>query len=161
VNLVIREIRDTDVEPLVELSLLAWKPVFVSFERLLGPDIFPTVYPDWRKSQREGVESVLRNSKQTPTWVAEVDGVPVGYISYRIDVDARTGVVQLLAVHPDRQNRGIGTKLNEWALERMKEAGAELAEVSAGGDESHAPARRSYEKAGYTSLPLVRYYKKL
>jgi GNAT superfamily N-acetyltransferase len=64
-------------------------------------------------------------------------------------------------VHPDRQNRGIGTRLNEWALARMKEAGVELADVSTGGDESHAPARRSYEKAGYTALPLVRYYKKL
>jgi GNAT superfamily N-acetyltransferase len=161
VDLLIREIRDADIEPLVELSLLAWAPVFDSFERLLGPEIYPAVYPDWRKSQREDVESILKNSEEIPTWVAEVDGVPAGYISYRIDSDARTGVVQLLAVHPDRQNRGIGTKLNEWALERLKEAGVELADVSTGGDESHAPARRSYEKAGYTPLPLVRYYKKL
>ena len=37
----------------------------------------------------------------------------------------------------------------------------ELVEVGTGGDEGHAPARRSYEKAGYTPLPLVRYYKRL
>jgi hypothetical protein len=36
-----------------------------------------------------------------------------------------------------------------------------LAVVATGGDESHAPARKSYEKAGYTPLPLVRYYKDL
>jgi len=30
-----------------------------------------------------------------------------------------------------------------------------------GGDESHAPARKSYEKAGHTGLPLVPYYKDL
>jgi hypothetical protein len=36
-----------------------------------------------------------------------------------------------------------------------------LAVVGAGGDEGHAPARRSYEKAGYTALPLVRFYKAL
>ena len=35
-----------------------------------------------------------------------------------------------------------------------------LATVDTGGDGIHAPARRSYEKAGYTALPLVRYYKK-
>jgi GNAT superfamily N-acetyltransferase len=161
VEVLIREIREADIEPLIELSLLAWSPVFLSFERLLGPNIFPTVYPDWRKSQREGVESILRNSEETPTWVAEVDGTPVGYISYKQNAETRTAQVQLLAVHPDHQNQGIGTKLNDWALERMREAGVELADVSTGGDESHAPARRSYEKAGYTALPLVRYYKKL
>ena len=37
----------------------------------------------------------------------------------------------------------------------------EMAEVMTGGDPGHAPARRSYEKAGYTPLPLVRYYKAL
>ena len=36
-----------------------------------------------------------------------------------------------------------------------------LAVVGTGGDEGHAPARRSYEKAGYTGLPLVRYYQEL
>ena len=33
--------------------------------------------------------------------------------------------------------------------------------VGTGGDPGHAPARRSYEKSGYTPLPLVRYYKDL
>jgi hypothetical protein len=36
-----------------------------------------------------------------------------------------------------------------------------LARVETGGDPSHAPARRSYENAGYTGLPLVRYFKDL
>jgi hypothetical protein len=43
----------------------------------------------------------------------------------------------------------------------MREAGMKLAVVGTGGDPGHAPARRSYEKAGYTGLPLVRYYKDL
>jgi hypothetical protein len=51
--------------------------------------------------------------------------------------------------------------LNNFALEKMKESDMEMAVVSTGGDPSHAPARRSYEKAGYTALPLVRYYKAL
>jgi hypothetical protein len=43
----------------------------------------------------------------------------------------------------------------------MKQAGMRLAVVGTGGEDGHAPARRSYEKAGYTGLPLVRYYKKI
>jgi GNAT superfamily N-acetyltransferase len=69
--------------------------------------------------------------------------------------------VDLLAVHPDYQNEGIGTELNNFALGKMRAAGMKLAVVGTGGDPGHAPARRSYEKAGYTGLPLVRYYKDL
>jgi RimJ/RimL family protein N-acetyltransferase len=36
-----------------------------------------------------------------------------------------------------------------------------VAMVEAGGDPGHAPARRVYEKAGYTLLPIARYFKNL
>jgi N-acetylglutamate synthase-like GNAT family acetyltransferase len=94
-------------------------------------------------------------------WVAEQDGTVVGYIAYELHDNDKSGEVMLLAVHPDYQNDGIGTALNEFALDKMREAGMRLAVVGTGGDASHAPARRSYEKAGYTGLPLVRYYQKL
>lgn len=67
----------------------------------------------------------------------------------------------MLAVHPEYQNHEIGTELNIFALQKMKEAGVKMACVSTGGDESHAPARKSYEKSGYTALPLVKYYQGL
>ena len=35
----------------------------------------------------------------------------------------------------------------------------DLAVAATGGDPGHAPARRSYEKSGYTALPLVRFYR--
>ena len=66
-----------------------------------------------------------------------------------------------LFTHPEHQNKGLGTELNKFALRKFKECGMKLASLGTGGDEGHAPARRSYEKAGYTALPLVRYYKKL
>jgi ribosomal protein S18 acetylase RimI-like enzyme len=84
----------------------------------------------------------------------------VGYIAYEFYGDD-TAEVQLLAVHPEYQNRGIGTQLNTFVLQKMKESGMKMAVVSTGGDESHAPARRSYEKAGYTALLLVKYYRDL
>jgi len=36
-----------------------------------------------------------------------------------------------------------------------------VAMVETGGDPGHAPARHVYEKAGYTLLPIARYYKNL
>ncbi|HUU84989.1 MAG TPA: hypothetical protein VM243_15930, partial [Phycisphaerae bacterium] len=49
-NLHIRPVCDNDVDDLVRLSLLAWAPVFSSFEQILGPEIYPIIYPDWQKS---------------------------------------------------------------------------------------------------------------
>ena len=92
--------------------------------------------------------------------MAQVDEKVVGYIAYEF-YDDNTAEVQLLAVHPEYQNHGIGTQLNTIALQKMKEGGMKMAIVGTGGDASHAPARRSYEKAGYTALPLVKYYQDL
>ncbi len=158
-NTQIRPFNSSDIDALITLTLLAFEPVFVSFEKILGPRIYPIIYPDWRKRQKEGVEYLSTNTKIN-LWVAEVDGTVIGYIAYEL-YDDQTGEVQLLAVHPDYQNHSIGTELNTLALQKMKEGGAKLAFVSTGGDESHAPARRSYEKSGYAALPLVKYYKDL
>lgn len=158
----IRPVRDTDVDALVQLTLLAFVPVFESFRKLLGPDIYPMIWPDWRKSQQEAVETLCREPDRAVVWVAEVeDGAVVGFVAYEARPKDHTGEVLLLAVHPDYQNLGIGTQLSERALQEMKDAGVKLAVLCAGGDPSHAPARRSYEKTGYVALPLVRYYKRL
>jgi len=82
-------------------------------------------------------------------------------VSYSLDDKDKIGEVQLLAVSPEYQNHGIGTELNNFALQKMKAGGMRLAVAGTGGDSGHAPARKSYEKAGYTALPLVRYYKAL
>lgn len=156
-HLRIREVCEGDVEDLVQLSLLAWVPVFDSFEQVLGSGIYRMIWPDWRAGQREAVETVCKDEK-TAVWVAELDGVVVGFVAYEMNDQDKTGEVQLLAVHPDHQNLGIGTELNAFALNKMVEGGMTMAKVETGGDPSHAPARRSYEKAGYRALPLVRYF---
>src|SRR5919199_1782690 len=160
-NIQIRHLRADDIEDVLQLSLLAWAPVFRSFEQVLGPAIYAKIYPDWETSQRAAVDEVLRDGEKYTVWVAEHEQTIVGFIAYTLSLTERVGEVYLLAVHPAYQNRGIGTELNLFALERMKEAGMALAEVHTGGDAGHAPARRSYEKAGYTVLPIVHYYKAL
>ena len=157
----IRPASESDMEDLVRLSLLAWAPVFASFRQVLGPAIYPIIYPDWRQQQRAVVEKICGPGGSAIVLIAEVDGNVAGFIAYTMNIEDKTGEVELLAVHPDYQNRGIGTELNKVVLERMKESGLDLAVVGTGGDPGHAPARRSYEKAGYTAFPQVRYFKDL
>jgi ribosomal protein S18 acetylase RimI-like enzyme len=161
VNAQLRPYSEADLEAIVELSLLAWEPIFTAWQQILGPQLYPiAIYPDWRQSQKEVVEKTCRNEKFN-TWVAVVDGKVIGFVAYELNDESKTGEVQMLAVHPEYQNQGIGTELNLFALQKLREGGMKLAVVGTGGDEGHAPARRSYEKAGYTALPLVRYYQEL
>ena len=106
-NLSIRPMSDDDLEAIVALSLLAWAPVFHSFEQLLGSEIYSLIYPDWHKSQSEGVTSVCQDEKMN-VWVAKVDNLVVGFIAYILDHDKKEGEVYMLAVHPDYQNQEIG-----------------------------------------------------
>jgi ribosomal protein S18 acetylase RimI-like enzyme len=155
----IRSFADSDIEQIVELSLLAWDPAFESMEKVLGLRIFRLIWPDWRKSQAEGVERACRATDKYHTLVAELDDRVVGFIAY--ELKGETGEVVLLAVHPEFQKRGIATQLNRATLDAMKAAGMKMAVAETGGEEGHAPARRAYEKAGYTGLPIVRYFKAL
>jgi ribosomal protein S18 acetylase RimI-like enzyme len=156
-----RPYRDQDLDDLLDLSILAWEPIFASFHLVLGTKLDELLHPDWKTRQREVVETTVTESEGVETFVAEVDGVAVGFIAYRCDDETQRGEIVLLAVHPEHQNLGIGTELNELALSKMKTAGMEIAIVETGGDASHAPARRSYEKAGFTLFPIARYFKAL
>ena len=157
----IRPFDDQDAEAVVDLSLRAWAPVFASLEQVLGSEIFRRLHPDWREDQRQAVEDVCA-AKKGRVWVAEVDGVAVGFVAIELhDPERSMGEILMLAVDPDYQGHGIGTALTKFALDRLKDAGMKVAMVETGGDPGHAAARRTYEKAGYVLLPIARYFKNL
>jgi ribosomal protein S18 acetylase RimI-like enzyme len=160
----IRPFDDGDTEAVVGLSLRAWAPAFASLEQVLGSEVFRRQHPDWREDQRRVVEEVCA-TKKGRVWVAEVGGTGaavVGFVAIELHHPERDmGEISMLAVDPDYQGGGIGTALTEFALERLKDAGMTVAMVETGGDPGHAAARRTYEKAGFTLLPIARYFKNL
>jgi ribosomal protein S18 acetylase RimI-like enzyme len=85
-----------------------------------------------------------------------------GFVATKItDPERLIGEVWMLAVDPDFQHRGIGSALTTFATERLRDAGMRLVMIDTGGDPGHAPARRVYEKADFTLLPIARYWKAL
>jgi ribosomal protein S18 acetylase RimI-like enzyme len=157
----IRAFEPQDLDRIVELSLAAWAPVFASFRRLLGDQLFFLAYPDWRESQSRAVRSTC-SSPETDVWVAIVDGCPVGFVASRLKLASEplAGEIEMIAVDPDCQRSGIATRLLEHAIEHLHEAGVSLIEVATGGDPAHTPARTLYERAGFRALPLARYYRR-
>ncbi len=161
-TLSVRAIRPDDVPEIVGFSLRAWAPVFESFRTVLGERVFRALYPDWLESQASAVATVCRD-EAADVFVAEVEGRPVGYVAvlFHEERAASCGEVEMLAVDPDHQNMGIGSALTDFAVAHIRASGCVLAVIGTGGDPGHAPARRTYEKAGFTALPLVKYYKSL
>jgi len=155
----IRPYHADDLDAIVRLSLRAWEPVFASIKQSLAPDVFRELHPDWRVGQRKAVVDVCAD-KESHVWVADVDATPVGFVAIGTH-SGQLGEIQMLAVDPAFQRRGIGTALNEFALNRLQEAGVSVAMVETGGDPGHAPARTTYEKCGFQLLPIARYFKKL
>ena len=159
-NARVREYTPGDEEPVVELSLLAWAPVFSSVERALGRELFARLHGDWRRYQERAVRDVLADASML-VWVAENDRRVVALVAATLHRERGIGEISMLAVDPDAQLVGVGTALTEFATDRLREAGMTVAMIETGGDPGHAPARRVYEKAEYTPLPVVRYFRAL
>jgi ribosomal protein S18 acetylase RimI-like enzyme len=156
----IRPLTPADLEAVVDLSLLAWEPVFVSFESVLGSEIFNPLYrPEWRAAQAAGVRRSCLADTGESFVLATADGVVVGFVVLQQDRDESLGVIEMIAVHPEHQRRGHGRILMEFAIQRLRDQGLRLINVGTGGDPGHAPARALYEAVGFTGLPLVNYYR--
>ena len=157
----IREFREGDLETVIEFSLRAWAPVFVSLRDVLGDDIFLRLHPDWKASQAESVRSSCTNDERD-VFVAVVSDHPVGFVAIALNAfHERMGVIEIIGVDPDYQRRGIGSRLTAFATEHMRSHGMDIAVVETGGDPGHAPARAAYGTAGFTLLPIARYFRLL
>lgn len=154
----IRPLADGDVEAVVALSLRAWAPVFASIEEAYGPALFRLMHPGghWRPVQEAAVRRVLATQQVDVAVLA--DGAVAGFVAVALDPDERIGEVHMLAVDPAAQRRGIATALIAAAVERIRAAGMAIALVETGGDPGHAPARRTYEAAGFRHVEVARYF---
>jgi GNAT superfamily N-acetyltransferase len=156
----IRPFDVSDTLAVVDLSLRAWAPVHISIREALGPEINDALQPDWRAKQQSDVEEVLA-APTSNVWVADVDAIVAGFVAARIHDDERIGEIDMLAVDPTHQGAGIGTDLTKFALDWIRASGIGVAMVGTGADPGHAPARRTYEKAGMRLVPMARYFMKL
>ncbi len=151
---------ESRLDAVVRLSLRAWEPVFESIERAMGSDIFREQHPDWRVTQRSAVESAC-SQEGFHVWVASEGSRTVGFVALRLHPDERMGEIHMIAVDPDWQRRGIAAGLTRHSLAWLKAAGMTTVVVDTGGDPGHAPARHTYESAGFRLFPIARYFKKL
>ena len=152
-------IRPSIIEDLPHLDKIrqaAFEPIFAFFRSTLGEEVYDIAQAHEDRAQGELLTSLLASESKWKVYTAEVDSTIVGFVSIQLDQETKVGEIGLNAVRPDQANKGIGTTLYSFAIDKMKEANMQVATVSAGGDPSYAPARRAYEKAGFTvQIPSV------
>jgi len=69
----IRPVSDEDIRALVDLTLLAFVPIFESFERILGSSVYQHIWPDWRAGQRDAVETMCGDREKYTVLVANLE----------------------------------------------------------------------------------------
>ena len=160
--MVVRELEVGDLARLEAIRRAAFAPVFASFREIVGDAIYGYALGKAEDAQAELLAELCGEKSDYSVLVAEHEGEVVGFVSYVVRTESRFGEIGLNAVHPDHGSRGIGAHLYQTVLDRMKALGVKAVEVATGGDPSHAPARRAYEKVGFTkALPSIALYREL
>lgn len=151
--------REEHIDAACDIAIAAWTPIREVFRRDLGDEIYESQFTGWQQSKRDAVSAGLRGGRG---YVALVGDTVAGFIHYRINEATKTGEICGNAVNPEIRGKGIGPKMYEFVLNKMREEGMLFATVHTGLDDGHAPARRAYEKAGFhANLPSINYYQKL
>ena len=158
----IRTYAPADLPALQIIRAAAFAPVFASFRSIVGPEIASLGLKTAEQEQSDLLDAIAKPDSDHAIAVAETDSAITGFVSWKPNIAPDIGEITLNAVHPDHGGKGIGTALYEHALAALKAAGMQLATVGTGGDPSHAPARRAYEKAGFSvHIPSIYMYRKL
>lgn len=157
-----RHARPEDAARLQAIRRAAFAPVFASFRSILGDEIYELAQRRDDEAQEGLLASMMTADSGWTLYVAQSGDEVVGFVAVRLDPETLVGEVGLNAVDPTRAGQGIGTAMYELAVATMKEAGMKVAAVGTGGDASHAPARRAYQKAGFdVAIPSVWMFRKL
>ncbi len=153
----LRRATSADLPAMEAIRAAAFAPIFASFRAVLGEEIYELAQRREDEGQAQHLASMLEPDSPWRLFVACGEGESVlGFVSVRLDAETKVAEIGLNAVHPDHAGQGVGTTMYEFALGEMCRAGMRVATVSTGADESHAPARHAYRKAGFsTEFPSV------
>ncbi len=151
-----RQSIESDLPVLEAIRQKAFKPVFDSFRSILGDQIYSLAQEPEDSQQSNVLRDMFLPETVWQVYVVELSGEVVGFVSIRLDPDSKVGEIGLNAMHPDHSGRGIGTEMYKFAISQMRLGGMQVATVATGGDPSHEPARRAYEKSGFNvRIPSV------
>ena len=155
-----REYREGDLEEVMGIANQAWAPIRKMSRDALGDAISDILNPDG-DAKSKGIQVKWQiDSGNYSIAICEHEGAIVGFITYTIN--GPIGEICNNAALKSTGLKGIGQTMYRYVLEKFRQAGVKVARVTTGLDYAHAPARRAYERAGFSRhLDSTTYYMEL
>ncbi|MBN1352979.1 GNAT family N-acetyltransferase [candidate division KSB1 bacterium] len=161
-KIIIREMLPGEIEKIIEIALAAWQPIYASYRQILGEELYAALHPDWQHAKSNEVRKACMPESGIMVFVLENGERIAGFITFSIDDASKIGLIGNNAIHPDFQRMGLGKKMYQYVLDEFKKLGMIYAKVLTGGDPAHAPARKAYEKMGFSiRMENCIYFRKL
>ena len=155
-DIVIKKAHINDLPSLEAIRIDAFKPVFESFRKILGEEIYELAQKKEDEQQHQILASMFDEDSNWNIFVAELNDEIIGFICAQLNLDTLVGEIGLNAISPMHSGKGFGTQMYNFVLDMMKARGIKVATVSTGADKSHEAARSAYKKAGFNvTIPSV------
>lgn len=149
------------LDEILELTVLAWSPVFPLMKKETPDYVYNAFYPDgWKARQRSDVLDTCQDSEAN-IWVAMTENKVSGFMGLNVHQEDSMGEIYVIAVHPEYQRQGIASALMSFAFDWFRQHDMKIVMVETGGDEGHANSRATYESVGFERYPTARYFRKL
>ena len=122
----IRKYRESDRQALKEITAEAFRGVSIdeNIERMFGAD----EPMRWKERKTRAIDDDV-GAHAAGIFVAEEEGDVVGYVTTRLDRQAKIGYIPNMAVRGGHQGRGIGRELLESVLEYLRQQCMQLARI--------------------------------
>ena len=143
-----REYRPEDLETVMNIANEAWKPIRKMSNAALGPEIVKRLNPPGSDNSKGQQLKQQIDCGKYGIAICEHEGAVVGFITWKID--GITGDICNNAALPGSGLKGIGQMMYKYVLDIFRKEGVKVAKVTTGLDWAHAPARRAYERAGFS-----------
>ena len=155
-----REYKSDDLDAVMALADQAWQPIRKMSREALGDFISDLLNPagDAKSKGLQVKEQIDSNLYGID--VCEHDGEVVGFITYH-----HNGVIGEIcnnAAKPGTGLKGIGQTMYKFVLDKFRAEKVQIVKVTTGLDYAHEPARKAYERAGFSRhLDSTTYYMEL
>ena len=139
----IRKAKESDVSAIV--ALLANDKLGKLRENYKEP--LPQKYYDaFEAINRDQNQELIVVENETEQVISTMQLSFIPYLTYQGGVRAQ---IEAVRVHEDYRNKGIGQQLFEWAIQRAKQKGAHVVQLTT--DKKRPDALKFYEKLGFTA----------
>ncbi len=155
---IVRRPDEFEFERVAKLAIEAWQPIWRESRRLLGDELFASL-GDREKAKYDEAMNALKNPSTNVYILCHGDDI-AGFCSWGVS-DApggKFGLAGLNGVADAYKGQRLGLVMQNYIARDMLDQGLKYARVPTGLDDGHAPARKTYERSGFShTLPSVTY----